>query len=96
VRAAEDGATGRYVLAPGVREEFGPEAIGGMADLVAFFNAPWPPAAGQATVASGADGIVILVLVVAVAVGLSGVVASRLRRGRAAGPPQWRPTSGTR
>jgi hypothetical protein len=45
VRAAESGATGKYVLAPGVREEFGPGAIVGMVDMVAFFNAPWPPAA---------------------------------------------------
>ena len=57
VRAAEDGATGKYVLAPGVREEFGPEAVGGMADLVAFFNAPWPPEPGVAPVPTdGADG----------------------------------------
>ena len=35
--------TGKYVLAPGVREEFGVDAVGGMVDLIAFFNAPWPP-----------------------------------------------------
>lgn len=43
VSAVEPGATGKYVFAPGVREEFGPEAIGGMADLISFFLAPWPP-----------------------------------------------------
>jgi hypothetical protein len=43
VSAATPGETGKYVLAPGVREEFGPEAIAGMAELVAFFLAPWPP-----------------------------------------------------
>jgi hypothetical protein len=26
-----------------VREEFGAEAVGGMADLIGFFLAPWPP-----------------------------------------------------
>jgi hypothetical protein len=41
VRAVEPGATGKYVLAPGVREEFGLDAVGGMVDLVSFFNAPW-------------------------------------------------------
>ncbi len=43
VQAVDPLATGKYVLAPGQREEFGPEAIGGMADLIAFFMAPWPP-----------------------------------------------------
>ena len=43
VQAVDPQATGKYVFAPGVREEFGADAIGGMADLVAFFNAPWPP-----------------------------------------------------
>jgi hypothetical protein len=43
VSAVEPAATGKYVLAPGVREEFGPEAVGGMADLIGFFLAPWPP-----------------------------------------------------
>ena len=41
VRAVEPEATGKYVLAPGVREEFGLDAVGGMVDLVAFFNARW-------------------------------------------------------
>lgn len=40
--AVDQEATGKYVFAPGLREEFGLDAIGGMADLVAFFNAPWP------------------------------------------------------
>ncbi len=60
VRAAEDGATGKYVLAPGVREEFGPEAVGGMADLVAFFNAPWPPEPGSPAPTDGADGTLVV------------------------------------
>lgn len=42
VEAVDPGATGKYVFAPGVREEFGPDAIGGMADLIEFFAAPWP------------------------------------------------------
>jgi hypothetical protein len=43
VSAAAPGETGKYVLAPGVREEFGADAIAGMAELVGFFLAPWPP-----------------------------------------------------
>jgi hypothetical protein len=43
VYASDPEATGKYVFAPGVREEFGVDAIGGMADLFAFFLAPWPP-----------------------------------------------------
>ncbi|MEX1296392.1 MAG: hypothetical protein AB1Z67_09500 [Candidatus Limnocylindrales bacterium] len=43
VEAVDPGATGKYVFAPGVREEFGAEAIAGMLDLVEFFAAPWPP-----------------------------------------------------
>jgi hypothetical protein len=44
VFAVDPQGTGKYVFAPGVREEFGPDAIGGMADLILFFNEPWPPA----------------------------------------------------
>jgi hypothetical protein len=44
VRAVDPEATGKYVFAPGVREEFGADAIGGMIDLVAFFNAEFEPA----------------------------------------------------
>jgi hypothetical protein len=43
VRAVDPEATGKYVFAPGVREEFDAGAVAGMADLVAFFLAPWPP-----------------------------------------------------
>jgi hypothetical protein len=43
VSAVDADSTGKYVLAPGVREEFGIEAIDGMVDLIGFFNAPWPP-----------------------------------------------------
>ena len=45
VRAVEPEATGKYVFAPGVREAFGLEAIGGMVDIIGFFDAPWPPEA---------------------------------------------------
>ena len=45
VSAADPEATGKYVFAPGLREEFGVDAIGGMVDLIGFFNAPWPPSA---------------------------------------------------
>lgn len=52
VFAVDPQGTGKYVFAPGVREEFGPDAIGGMADLIVFFNEPWPPASpGPATAA---------------------------------------------
>ena len=44
VEAVEPEATGKYVFAPGVREEFGVDAVMGMVDLISFFNAPWPPA----------------------------------------------------
>jgi len=43
VSAVDANETGKYVFAPGVREEFGIDAIGGMADLIGFFNEPWPP-----------------------------------------------------
>jgi len=88
VRAAEAGSTGKYVLAPGVREEFGLETIGGMADLIAFFNDPWPrePAAPPPTVGDGGAirtaavvfggvGVVLLAVVV-------GLAAIRHRRPR--------------
>jgi hypothetical protein len=43
VSAVDAAGTGKYVFAPGVREEFGADAVGGMIDLIDFFNAPWPP-----------------------------------------------------
>lgn len=51
VRAADPSATGKYVLAPGVREEFDASVVGGMLDLIAFFDAPWPPAEGATSTA---------------------------------------------
>jgi hypothetical protein len=33
----------RHERPPGSREEFGIDALGGMVDLIGFFNAPWPP-----------------------------------------------------
>jgi len=86
VRAAEEGATGKYVLAPGVREEFGPEAVGGMADLVVFFNAPWPHEAGDPAPTSGADGMLATVMLILAGVAAGGVLLAGLRRGRR--PPQ--------
>ena len=87
VRAAEDGATGKYVLAPGVREEFGPEAVGGMADLVAFFNAPWPPEPGSPTPTDGADGTLGVVVLVVVSVVVGGVLAAGIRRRQSSRQP---------
>lgn len=46
--AVDPAATGKYVLAPGVREEFGPDAVGGFMALVELFAAPWPPAPTEA------------------------------------------------
>ena len=43
VSAAQPGATGKYVLAPGVREAFGPGDVVGYAALATFFADPWPP-----------------------------------------------------
>ncbi len=82
VRASEPGATGKYVLAPGVREEFGLDAVGGMAGLVGLFNAPWPPEPG-ADAGSTSAPVVLMVGVVLVAVAVA-VLAARLRarRGR--------------
>jgi hypothetical protein len=91
VRAAEDGSTGKYVLAPGVREEFGLETIGGMADLVAFFNDPWPPDPGAPPPTAGDGGtitvaaIVVGGLVVALLIVVAGSIAVRRRRTRLAG-----------
>ncbi len=80
VSATEDGATGKYVLAPGVREEFGAAAVGGMADLVAFFNAPWPPEPGSAAPTAGADGTVITVVLVVTGLVVGSVLVAGLRR----------------
>jgi hypothetical protein len=82
VRAGDADATGKYVLAPGVREEFGLDAIGGMADLIAFFDAPWPPEPGT-TMTGGADRLVTIVAGVAVGLVVLGIVVARLRGARA-------------
>jgi hypothetical protein len=87
VRAAEDGATGKYVLAPGVREEFGAEAIGGMADLVSFFNAPWPPEAGEPAPTAGANPTPVVIVLVAVGAVVVGVMVAGIRRGRGPARP---------
>jgi len=42
VSAVDPTETGKYVLAPGFREEFGVDAIGGMIDLISFFDEPAP------------------------------------------------------
>ncbi len=42
VSAVDPESTGKYVLAPGQREEFGVDAIGGMIDLISFFDEPAP------------------------------------------------------
>jgi hypothetical protein len=55
VSAVDPDATGKYVLAPGRREEFGLEAVGGMLDLIAFFDAPWPMDDSVEEARAGAD-----------------------------------------
>jgi hypothetical protein len=87
VRAAAEGSTGKYVLAPGVREEFGPGAVGGMADLVVFFNAPWPNEAGDPAPTSGADGMLATVVLVLAGVAAGGVLVAGFRRGRRSAQP---------
>jgi hypothetical protein len=52
VSAVDASETGKYVFAPGLREEFGTDAIGGMVDLIRFFNAPWPASDAQSEVSS--------------------------------------------
>jgi hypothetical protein len=56
VFAVDPAATGKYVLAPGVREEFGMDAVEGMWDLLAFFSAPWPPDDSATPDASASPG----------------------------------------
>jgi len=86
VRAAEAGSTGKYVLAPGVREEFGIETIGGMADLVAFFNDPWPPEPGAPPPTAGDGGAITMAAIVVGGLGVAllivvaGSIAVRRRR----------------
>jgi len=86
VRAAEAGSTGKYVLAPGVREEFGIETIGGMADLVAFFNDPWPPQPGVSPPPVGDGGAITMAAIVVGGLGVAlllvvvGSIAVRRRR----------------
>ena len=53
VQSVDPEATGKYVFAPGVREEFGLDAVDGMIDLIGFFEAPWPPAVGLAQLEGG-------------------------------------------
>jgi hypothetical protein len=84
VRAATEGDTGKYVLAPGIREEFGADAIGGMADLIVFFNAPWPPEPGTTSPTAGVDGTVAILVLVGVGLVVVGVLAAGLRRSRRA------------
>ena len=59
---------------------FGPEAIGGMADLIAFFNARWPQVAGDPPATSGAGDTVITVVIVVVGVVVAVALAAGLRR----------------
>lgn len=52
VFALDPAATGKYVFAPGVREEFGVDAFGGYFALQSFFSAPWPdPALAEGSTA---------------------------------------------
>jgi hypothetical protein len=66
VTAHDPVATGKYVLAPGVDEEFGLAEIGGMVDLAAFFNAAWPPTDGATAASPPIALVAVAVLVLAV------------------------------
>lgn len=78
VSAHDPVATGKYVLAPGVEEEFGLAEIGGMVDLVALFNATWPPTGDAPT---GPPPVMVLSgLLVLVGLAVVGVGAWSRRR----------------
>ena len=58
-----------------------------MADLVAFFNAPWPQEAGSPGATVGADGTVVTVGLVVIGVVVAGVLVAGIRRGRRTAQP---------
>jgi hypothetical protein len=58
-----------------------------MADLVAFFNAPWPPEPGSPTPTDGADGTLGVVVLVVVSVVVGGVLAAGIRRRQSSRQP---------
>jgi len=78
VSAHDPGATGKYVLAPGVDEEFGLAEIGGMVDLVALFNADWPPTGDAPT--GPPPALVLAGLLVLVGLAVVGLGAWSRRR----------------
>jgi len=55
-------------------------AIGGMADLVAFFNTPWPQRPGDPAPTSGAGDMVGTVALIAAGLVVFWVAATRLLR----------------
>ena len=76
------GAVAMWRLAP-MLAGFGPDAVGGMADLVAFFNAPWPTEPGSPSPTDGADAAVITAVLVVTGVVVGSVLVSGFRRSRA-------------
>jgi hypothetical protein len=80
VSAAQPGATGKYVLAPGVREAFGPGDVVGYAALATFFADPWPPDSGLPGWV-GFAGVAALLALALVAV--TALVVARRKRRRA-------------
>jgi hypothetical protein len=85
VTASTSGATGKYVLAPGVDERFGPEDVAGMAALIGFFEAAWPPEPGSTGTGSALGPAIIGLAVVGLGIVVGAVAILGLRRSRRAG-----------
>jgi hypothetical protein len=51
-----------------------------MADLVAFFNAAWPPEPGAEAPTDGADGTLVVVVLVVAGLVAGGVLVAGIRR----------------
>ncbi|HSG86503.1 MAG TPA: hypothetical protein VLA23_09200 [Candidatus Limnocylindrales bacterium] len=82
VTASASGATGKYVLAPGVEERFGPEDVAGMAALVGFFEATWPPEPGTTGTGSALGPVVVGLGVVGLGMVAGAVAILGFRRSR--------------
>lgn len=82
VTASDPGATGKYVLAPGVEERFGPEDVAGMAALIGFFEAGWPPDPGTSGTGSALGPALIATTIVGLSVLVAAVLVVGMRRSR--------------
>ncbi len=84
VTASAPDATGKYVLAPGVEERFGPEDVAGMAALIGFFEATWPPEPGTTGTGSALGPAVIGLVGIGLGVVVGAVAVLGYRRSRRA------------